>query len=355
MRESLLTIEGLTKVFELRRPRARLWAVRNVSLDVGAGETLALVGETGSGKTTLGRCVLRLEQVTEGKISLRGTDITNLNRKGFQPFRRYVQAVFQDPSDSLNPLKKVRHILEEPLMHLTDLSRVDQERRIAETLDLVGLGSPILDRYPRQLTGANQQRVAVARALVTRPALIVLDEPTSRLDVSVRALLLSLLARLQKELGIAYLFISHDLTAVRTISQRIAVMYLGEVVEVGETGAVFGHPVHPYSQALLSAVLYPDPAQPPGGVELVGEIPSPINLPKACSLAPRCPFAKDICSTVKPPLIQVGDRKAACHFAENFFSTPVLPARPPARRLMNAGDEKIQHEMPTAEGGGVGA
>jgi oligopeptide/dipeptide ABC transporter ATP-binding protein len=246
--------------------------------------------------------------------------------------RRIVQAVFQDPSDSLNPLKQIGHILEEPLIHLTDLSRSDRMARIRETVDLVGLPASILERYSRQLTGANQQRVAVARALVTRPALVVLDEPTSRLDVTVRAFVLNLLGRLQRELGIAYLFISHDLTAVRGISHRIAVMYLGEIVEVGRTEAIFQHPVHPYTQALLGAVLYPDPELRPGGVELVGEIPSPINLPQACSLAPRCPFAEEVCHSVRPPLNRVGDRAVACHFADRFWTTPVVVERGKARR-----------------------
>jgi oligopeptide/dipeptide ABC transporter ATP-binding protein len=232
--------------------------------------------------------------------------------------RSVVQAVFQDPSDSLNPVKRVRDILSEPIRNLTTMSRREAEDRIRESIELVGLSATSLEVYPSELTGANQQRVAVARALVTRPRLIILDEPTSRLDVAVRGLLLRLLSDLQNDLGIAYLFISHDLTAVRQLSDRIAVLYLGEIVEHGTTAAIFDNPCHPYTQALLAAVLYPDPKRPPGGVELLGEIPSPTAIPNACALAPRCPFAKQLCWDEPPPMRNVGHTISRCHFADQF-------------------------------------
>lgn len=316
----LVDIRGMSKIFDIPHSREGLWAVRSVDLQIRRGETLGLVGESGSGKTTLGRCVLGLEQASKGRIFVDGVDVTTLTIREFRPLRRLVQPVFQDPSDSLNPSKTAAQIIDEPLRRLTHLNEEERRSRVLEVLDLVHLPMAVMQRYPANLTGGEQQRVAIARALSTRPALLILDEPTSRLDVTIRGQFLDLLARLQKELDLAYVFISHDLTAVRRVCQRLAIMYLGEIVEEGPASEIFDRPAHPYTKGLLSAVLYPDPDRPPGEVQLTGEIPIPLGVPKGCALAPRCPHATDLTRETAPPFLELHGRKVRCHYADEMMA-----------------------------------
>ncbi len=277
----LLQVRNLVKHFPMGRNQS-VKAVNNVSFEVHHAEALALVGESGSGKTTVGRCVLGLIEPTAGTILFRDQDITAISQGTFRSIRPRIQMVFQDPYDSLDPRTRIGETVEEPMMLAKQLSSEEQEQRVVELLDMVGLGS-YRDKYPHQLSGGEQQRVCIARALATKPDLIVLDEPTSALDVSVRAEILDLLSDLQQQLGLSYIFISHDLTAVRRVCHRVAIMYLGKIVETGETEEIFEHPLHPYSKALLSSVLFPDPTQERSRFLLKGEIPSPINLPPGCS------------------------------------------------------------------------
>ena len=300
MGDRLLQVRDLVKHFPQRHGQT-VKAVNAVSFHIDRGEALALVGESGSGKTTVGRCLLRLIEPTAGTVTFLGEDITALGQERLRRMRPRMQLVFQEPYDSLNPRMRIGRIIEEPLMLAGGSGTVERKRRVAELLDMVGLGDSVATLYPHQLSGGEQQRVGIARAIATAPDLIVLDEPTSALDVSVRAEILDLLTTLQQRLRFAYLFISHDLTAVRRVCQRAAVMYLGKIIETGRTEEIFQRPLHPYSRALLSSVLYPDPAQQPARFLLKGEIPSPINLPPGCHLYPRCPWARPQCDTAYPP------------------------------------------------------
>ena len=308
----ILTVEALVKHFPLGHGRA-VKAVNGISFQIDRGEALALVGESGSGKTTVGRCVLRLIEPTSGAISFRGEDILAMAPEQFRQRRRHLQLVFQEPYDSLNPRMRVGRILDEPLMLAGRGAPAARFSRTHDLLDMVGLGPSFIDLYPHQLSGGEQQRVGIARAIATDPDLVVLDEPTSALDVSVRAEILDLLVDLQARLGFAYLFISHDLTAVRRVCQRVAVMYLGRIVETARTSDIFERPLHPYSRALLSSVLYPDPAREQARFLLTGEIPSPIDLPPGCPLYARCPWARPACDLSVPPLeALLPDRRVAC-------------------------------------------
>ena len=300
---ALLEVRNLTKMFSLG-PGADLIAVRNASLTVDRGETLGLVGESGSGKTTLGRCVLRLTEPTEGCVLLNGTEITALHGKALRDFRPRMQLVFQDPFASLNPRFTVAQTLREPLM-LHGFDRTHRNRRIAEILRQVGLDESAFDRYPLDLTASEQQRVGIARALITRPELVVLDEPTSMLDPSARADLLALLQRIQRETGTSYVFISHDLTSVARISHRIAIMYLGHIVEQAPTELIMGRQHHPYSRALLSAVLFADPRRRPSPYVIEGEIPTAINPKAECPLYGRCSIREDACREAIPPMVEI--------------------------------------------------
>ena len=308
----VLTVEALVKHFPLGHGRA-VKAVNGISFQIDRGEALALVGESGSGKTTVGRCVLRLIEPTSGAISFRGEDILAMAPEQFRRRRRHLQLVFQEPYDSLNPRMRIGRILDEPLMLAGRGAPTARFSRVHDLLDMVGLGRSFIDLYPHQLSGGEQQRVGIARAIATDPDLVVLDEPTSALDVSVRAEILDLLVDLQARLGFAYLFISHDLTAVRRVCQRVAVMYLGRIVETARTSDIFERPLHPYSRALLSSVLYPDPAREQARFVLTGEIPSPIDLPSGCALYARCPWARPACDLSVPPLeALLSDRHVAC-------------------------------------------
>lgn len=298
--QTILQVEHLVKEFPAPHGQV-VHAVTDVSFQVHRGEALGLAGESGSGKTTVGRCVLRLIEPTSGTIRFRGEDVTRIPAAQFRKLRAGMQLVFQEPFDSLNPRLRISEAIAEPLLMTAEMSAKQRSDRVSELLGLVGLGKGYAGLYPHQISGGEQQRVGIARAIATNPDLVVLDEPTSALDVSVRAEILNLLRDLQRRLGIAYVFISHDLTAVRRVCHRVAIMYLGKLVEEGETEDLFSRPLHPYSRALLSSVLYPNPRQERSKFLLRGEIPSPINMPTGCPLHPRCPIAIAECKTIVPP------------------------------------------------------
>ena len=328
-REGLPVLEvcDLVKEFPLRGRQKVLTAVNHVSFAIWPGETLALVGESGSGKTTVGRCVLRVLAVSLGQIWFDGQDITHLSQKEMRPRRPSMQAVFQDPLDSLDPKMRVEDIVEEPLLEHSNVTRRERSRQVIELLDRVSLDRKCAARYPAQLTAGQQQRVAIARALATSPKLLVLDEPTSTLDPIARAEIMQLIVDLQRETGMSLLFISHDLVSVRHVAHRIAVMYLGEIVEQGPVEVVYERPSHPYTRGLLG--LAPSVERRlmgvQGRVELLGEIPSPIDLPLGCYLASRCPFALPGCSAQHPELEFVGlDQLSRC--LRETGKLPPLPA-----------------------------
>ena len=301
MSEPVLEVRDLVKEFAVGQGQV-LTAVNRVDLELAPGETLALVGESGSGKTTVGRCVLRLLDTTGGTIAFAGDDVTRLAPRRLRAFRRQVQVVFQDPYDSLDPRMSVGAIVEEALRELTDTAAARRGALTKELLERVGLDPDAARLYPHHLTAGEQQRVAIARAIACDPRLLVLDEPTSSLDPITRSEIIALLRSIQAELGTAFLFISHDLVTVRHISHRIAVMYLGEVVETGPVEAVFGRPSHPYTRALLASAPSIERGREDAGISLAGEIPSPIDLPQGCFLASRCPFVLDECRAGHPAL-----------------------------------------------------
>jgi oligopeptide/dipeptide ABC transporter ATP-binding protein len=312
--QPIVRVDGLVKHFPLGRRQGTVYAVNGVSFAVGRGETLGLVGESGSGKTTVGRCILRIIEPSEGAITFDGVDLAHLPERELRRFRPRMQIVFQEPGASLDPRYRIGRSIEEPLRYRGDLDATSRLRRVRELLDFVKLPEAIAGRYPHELTAGEQQRVGIARAVATNPDLIVLDEPTASLDVSVRGEILTLLKRLQQQLGLAYLFISHDLTAVERLSGRIAIMYLGHIVEIGPAASIFAEQVHPYARGLLSSVLEPDPEQRRPRFVLSGEIPSPIEVPRGCALAGRCPIRLPHCATVPPPPTQVTPGHiVACH------------------------------------------
>ena len=300
-------------------------AVDGVSLKIERGKVLALVGESGSGKSTVGRCVVRLLQPTAGTVRLAGADITHLSRRRLRPHRREVSIVFQDPASSLDPRLQVGEIVGEPLRLLgLGQSRRDRERQVGDALEQVGLRRRVAQRYPHEMSGGQRQRVSIARALVSSPRLLVADEPTSALDVSVQASVLNLLADLQRDLGFACLFITHDLSAVEYLADEVAVMYLGTLVEHGTRDAVLGAPTHPYTQALLSAAPLPNPREQRARqrVLLSGEIPSPTAPPPGCRFHTRCPVAEDRCREEVPLLRDTLAGRVACHLVGDDGSGP---------------------------------
>lgn len=302
--EPVLTVRELRKEYRVRhRGVAKgLTAVDGVTFEVFPGETVALVGESGSGKSTVARCIVRLTEPTSGEIRLRGTSVRDLKSSELPKAYREMQMVFQDPNSSLNPRMTVRATLEEPLRLHFSLSRRECGERILALIEDVGLRSEHLARYPRQLSGGQRQRVGIARALAVDPSVVLLDEPTASLDVSVRSQVLRLLRRLQGERRLAYVFISHDLEVIRKVSDRVLVMYLGSIVEEGPTAEVFARPTHPYTRALLSAAPVAEYGRTKKRTRLSGEIPSPIDLPLGCRLASRCPLAKRTCAERVPSL-----------------------------------------------------
>jgi len=321
--EALVSVVNLKKYFPLKsglfgRVQGYIRAVDDVTLDIEKGETLGLVGESGSGKTTLGRCILRLIEPTAGDIYFEDTNITELKGKSLKPFRRYIQAVFQNPFQSLNPRMSVADIISEPLRTHTKMKEEEIINRVIELLRLVGLGEEQLYKYPHELSGGQAQRVAIARAVALNPKFIILDEPTSALDVSVQAQMLNLLVELKKEFNLTYMFISHDLSVVQYISDRVAVIYLGRVLELGDSVELFLNPLHPYTQALLSQVPIPDPkiAKSKKKILIRGEIPSLVAPPPGCKFHPRCPHVQEKCMNEEPPLIEFKNRLVRCWLYE---------------------------------------
>jgi oligopeptide/dipeptide ABC transporter ATP-binding protein len=292
-------------------------AVDGVSLDVRRGETVGIVGESGCGKSTLGRLFVRLLEPTGGTVRFRGDDLTRLSRTELRPYRRELQMIFQDPYASLNPRKRVGQIIADPLEIHGDGSRKDVRRRVGKLLEVVGLSAEHVDRYPHEFSGGQRQRIGVARALALSPQLIVADEPVSALDVSIQAQVVNLLDDLQDEFHLTYVFIAHDLGVVHHVSDRIAVMYLGVIVESAPADDLYADPIHPYTQALLSAIPDIDTGEdetPRERIVLEGEVPSPIAPPSGCRFHPRCSYATDICRVERPPLLDYGNgRAAACH------------------------------------------
>ncbi len=319
----LLRVEHVSKHFPIRRgvllqhEVARVHAVDDVSFELRSGETLGLVGESGCGKSTLARCIARLYELTSGSVIFGGRDISRLSRRGLRPVRRGMQMVFQDPYASLNPRKRVGTIIADPLRIHKRGKRDDIKRQVRELLELVGLSPEHINRYPHEFSGGQRQRIGVARALALHPQLIIADEPVSALDVSIRAQVINLLDDLQDDLSLTYIFIAHDLGVVRHVSDRIAVMYLGKIVEISPAEELYQRPVHPYTEALLSAVPIPDPdlSDRREHIVLEGDVPSPIAPPPGCRFHPRCRYATDICAQEEPPLIAHGspDHVAACH------------------------------------------
>jgi oligopeptide transport system ATP-binding protein len=304
----LLEVTGLRKVYRLRtgfRERANLVATDDVTIEVERGETLALVGESGSGKTTVGRCVLRLEEPSAGTVTLDGSDVTALRSGDLRALRGSMQMVFQDPADSLNPRHTVGQLVAEPLLLHGIVDKRGLRAEIERLFGIVGLGPQHVNRYPHQLSGGQQQRVGIARALAPRPKLIVLDEPTSALDVSVQAQIINLLREIQIEQQLAFLFISHDLAVVSLLADRVAVMYLGQIVELASRETVLTRPAHPYTRALISAIPVDHPGQTRERITMKGELMSPIDPPAHCHLVSRCPFARPVCSEQPAALVEV--------------------------------------------------
>ena len=313
--DTLLEAKGLTVEFPISGGRA-VHAVSGVDLDIRQGETLALVGESGCGKSTLGRALIGLLRPTAGEVLFKGERISGLSEKELRPFKGKTQLIFQDPYASLDPRMTVRDIIAEPLESCRACSTRDETtRRVLELMDAVGVPREFLSRYPHQFSGGQRQRIGIARAVATRPELIVCDEPVSALDVSVRNQILNLLKDMQGQFGLTYLFISHDLSVVRFLSDRTAVMFLGKLCELGPTKEVYENPLHPYTRFLLEAVPRPDPKS--RGRErplLTGDLPSPVDPPSGCRFRTRCPYARDICAEKEPEMRFDGGHGAACHF-----------------------------------------
>ena len=328
MSDVIMRAEGLVKHYPikggvLRRTVGRVRAVDGVSFELHKGETLGIVGESGCGKSTLGRLLMRLEEPTEGSVLFEGSDMHSASSGEMRKLRRNIQIVFQDPYTSLNPRMTVGDIIGEPLeIHPDVVPKGGRRKRVQELLDLVGLNPEHINRYPHQFSGGQRQRIGIARGIALNPKVLVCDEPVSALDVSVQAQVVNLMEKLQDELGLAYVFIAHDLSVVRHISDRVGVMYLGKMAELGTEDEVYQHPTHPYTQALLSAVPVPDPTLRGKREQIVltGDVPSPANPPSGCRFHTRCWKAQEICSVETPELIDrpdgVSSHRSACHFAE---------------------------------------
>jgi oligopeptide/dipeptide ABC transporter ATP-binding protein len=322
MTEAILQVHDLCKYFPVGRrlfrrgPERNVHAIDGVSFELGKGEVLGLVGESGCGKSTLALTLMGLERPTSGKIFFNGEDVTGLQGKPLKELRRQIQMIFQDPYESLNPVMTIGEIVAEPLLvHDLGLTRVEQEARVRRALEDAGLNPPesFVSRFPHELSGGQRQRVVIAGALVLEPAVLLADEPVSMLDVSIRAEILNLLAELRQRRGISVLFITHDLSTVAYFADRIIVMYLGRIVEIGPTKTVLGDPEHPYTRALLSVVPVPNPSLRRERIILQGETPDPVDLPAGCRFHPRCPVALDECRRIDPPFVRLQDgHEAAC-------------------------------------------
>ncbi len=324
MIEPLLRVSNLEKKFPIQRGMFKrtvghIHAVDGISFEIAAGETLGLVGESGCGKSTTARLILRLLDPTAGEIFFDGKEIHAMTREEIRAVRKDMQIVFQDPYASLNPRMTVRQIVAEPLI-VHGMAKDDSDPRVDEMIELCGLSREFGNRYPHEFSGGQRQRVGIARALVTRPKLVVLDEPVSALDVSVQAQILNLLDDLREKFGFSYLFVAHDLSVVSHISARVAVMYLGKIVEIGTREEIFNNPKHPYTKALISAVPLANPKQErirkTSRIVLTGDVPSPANPPSGCRFRTRCWKAQEPCSTTEPALITLGKQQVACHFPE---------------------------------------
>jgi oligopeptide/dipeptide ABC transporter ATP-binding protein len=303
--QRLVDVRKLVKHFPVDNSDDVVQAVDDVTFDIIAGETLGLVGESGCGKSTVGRCLLRLHEPTSGEVLFEGKNIIGLPNTEMQTLRREMQIIFQDPYASLNPRLSIRSIISEPLKIHRIGSRIEQDDRVADLLKKVGLDPKYADRYPHEFSGGQRQRIGIARALALNPKLIICDEPVSALDVSVQAQVVNLLQDLQDEFGLTYLFISHGLAVVEHISDRVAVMYLGKIVEICEARELYDMPMHPYTKALLSAIPQPDPKQKRERIVLTGDVPTPINPPSGCRFRTRCPMAIDECASVSPELKEI--------------------------------------------------
>ena len=354
----LVKVRGLTKHFPLRggilqRTVAEVRAVDDVSFDVNHGEVLGLVGESGCGKTTTGRLLLRLIEPTAGSIEFEGRDLTHMKAEALKKTRSDMQIVFQDPYASLNPRLPIGEIIGEGLSNMGVRDRRQREERVAAILDKVGLRRYYINRYPHEFSGGQRQRIGLARALVLQPKFVVADEPVSALDVSIQSQVLNLMADLKDELQLTYLFISHNLSVVEHISDRVGVMYLGKLVEMAPTDQLFASPKHPYTQFLLSAIPKPDPRQHRNRLILSGDVPSPINPPSGCRFHTRCPIAQAICSEQEPVFEQkAGGHWAACHFAEQTKalqeqSGEVAPALGPDAEA--DGEGEVERESSSAD------
>lgn len=338
-RRKLVSVRNLKKYFPihsglLRRHTGDVKAVDDVSFDIYEGETLGLVGESGCGKSTVGRTLLRLYEVTSGSVEIDGDDVASLSPKALRLIRPKMQMVFQDPQASLNPRMTLAAIIGEPLDEHTTLNSDEKLARIYELMDAVGLNRRFANRFPHEFSGGQRQRIGIARALALNPKFIVCDEPIAALDVSIQAQVVNLLEDLQSKLGLTYLFISHDLSMVRHIADRVAVMYLGQIAELSPRDQLYSNPLHPYAQALLSAVNEPDPVRARNRTRIIlkGDIPSPANPPKGCNFSTRCPKVFDRCRSEEPRLVEVAPgRQVACHLVPAITATAGKTGGPEAK------------------------